>query len=110
MVKVEAILPRESVEAVIEAVEEQAGHVGVTVVDAVGHGNQRVVTHAYRGQVFESRYMPKALLVFVVDDESAQQVVDVVLDTLRGGTDEAGVGIVWTTRIENVALPAPVDA
>ncbi len=62
MVKVEAVVIRERVETVIDAVEEVTGHVGVTVVEAVGHGRQRGITHEYRGRVFESRFLPKALL------------------------------------------------
>ena len=68
MVKVEAVVIRERVETVIDAVEEETGHVGVTVIEAVGHGRQRGITHEYRGRVFESRFLPKALLVFVVED------------------------------------------
>ena len=49
MVKVEAVVIRERIETVIDAVEEATGHVGVTVVEAVGHGRQRGITHEYRG-------------------------------------------------------------
>ena len=35
MVKVEAVVIRERVETVIDAVEAEAGHVGVTVVEAI---------------------------------------------------------------------------
>ena len=73
MVKVEAVVIRERVETVIDAVEEETGHVGVTVVEAVGHGRQRGITHEYRGRIFESRFLPKALLVFVVDDEQGRR-------------------------------------
>ena len=66
MVKVEAVVIRERIETVIDAVEEATGHVGVTVIEAVGHGRQRGITHEYRGRVFESRFLPKALLIFVV--------------------------------------------
>ena len=38
MIKVEAVVIRERVETVIDAVEEATGHVGVTVIEAVGHG------------------------------------------------------------------------
>src|SRR5947207_15689107 len=75
MVKVETVVIRERIETVIDAVEEETGHVGVTVIEAVGHGRERGVTHEYRGRVFESRFLPKALLVFVVDDEKAEAVV-----------------------------------
>ncbi len=96
MVKVEAVVVRERVETVIDAVEEATGHVGVTVIEAVGHGRQRGITHEYRGRVFESRFLPKALLVFLVDDDKANAAVAAIVDAARTG-HESGDGIVWTT-------------
>ena len=101
MVKVEATVIRERVETVIDAVEDATGHVGVTVVEAIGHGRQRGVTHEYRGRIFESRFLPKALLVFVVADEKAEAVVHAIADAARSG-NESGDGLVWSTRIEHV--------
>ena len=101
MTKVEAVVVRERVETVIDAVEAETGHVGVTVVEAIGHGRQRGVTHEYRGRVFESRFLPKALLTFVVEDSFAPAVVAAIADAARSG-HESGDGITWTTRIENV--------
>jgi nitrogen regulatory protein P-II 1 len=101
MVKVEAVVVRERVETVIDAVEEGTGHVGVTVIEAVGHGRQRGITHEYRGRVFESRFLPKAFLVFVVDDDRAEAVVDAIVDAARTG-HESGDGLVWTTPVLNV--------
>ena len=101
MRKVEAVVLRERVEIVIDAVEEQTGHVGVTVVEAVGHGRQRGITHEYRGRVFESRFLPKALLIFVAPEERAPAIVETIVDAARSG-NESGDGIVWTTPIANV--------
>jgi nitrogen regulatory protein P-II 1 len=101
MTKVEAIVIRERVETVIDAVEEQTGHVGVTVVEAIGHGRERGVTHEYRGRVFESRFLPKAQLTFVVGDAIAEGVVAAIVDSARSGS-ESGDGLVWTTRVANV--------
>jgi len=101
MTKVEAVVIRERIETVIDAVEDETGHVGVTVVEAVGHGRQRGVTHEYRGRVFESRFLPKALLVFVVDDGVAQDVVAAIADAARSG-NESGDGLVWSTPVDNV--------
>jgi nitrogen regulatory protein P-II 1 len=101
MIKVEAVVIRERVETVIDAVEEQTGHVGVTVIEAIGHGRQRGVTHEYRGRVFESRFLPKALLTFVVAEEIAEAVAEAVSDSARTG-HESGDGLVWTSRVENV--------
>ena len=99
--KVEAVVLRERVETVIDAVEEETGHVGVTVVEAIGHGRERGVTHEYRGRTFESRFLPKALLTFVVDDRIARAVVAAVADAARSG-HESGDGLVWTTPLGNV--------
>jgi nitrogen regulatory protein P-II 1 len=101
MTKVETVVIRERIETVIDAVEEETGHVGVTVLEAVGHGRQRGVTHEYRGRVFESRFLPKALLIFVVDDDKAAAVVAAIVSAARSG-NESGDGLVWTTPVENV--------
>ena len=101
MIKVETVVIRERVETVIDAVEHATGHVGVTVIEAIGHGRQRGVTHEYRGQIFESRFLPKALLTFVVGDDVAEAVVDAIVDSARSG-NESGDGLVWTTPVENV--------
>jgi nitrogen regulatory protein P-II 1 len=101
MIKVEAVVIRERVETVIDAVEEQTGHVGVTVVEAIGHGRQRGITHEYRGRIFESRFLPKAVLAFVVAEEIADAVVAAISDAARSG-NESGDGIVWTSPVGNV--------
>src|SRR5437879_6320753 len=101
MIKVEAVVIRERVETVIDAVEHATGHVGVTVIEAIGHGRQRGVTHEYRGRIFESRFLPKALLAFIVRDELADAVVEAISDAARSG-NESGDGLVWTTDVENV--------
>lgn len=101
MIKVEAVVIRERVETVIDAVEQETGHVGVTVLEAIGHGRQRGVTHEYRGRVFESRFLPKALLTFIVEDDVAPAVVHAISDAAQSG-NESGDGLVWTSRVENV--------
>jgi len=101
MVKVEAVVIRERIETVIDAVEEATGHVGVTVIEAVGHGRQRGITHEYRGRVFESRFLPKALLIFLVKDELAEKVSVTISDAARSG-HESGDGIVWRSPVDAV--------
>jgi nitrogen regulatory protein P-II 1 len=101
VIKVEAVVIRERVETVIDAVEEETGHVGVTVIEAIGHGRERGVTHEYRGRVFESRFLPKALLTFIVDDSIADGVVAAIVDSARSG-NESGDGLVWTSPVSDV--------
>jgi nitrogen regulatory protein P-II 1 len=101
MIKVEAVVIRERVETVIDAVEHETGHVGVTVIEAIGHGRQRGVTHEYRGRTFESRFLPKAHLTFIVDDRLAEGVLEAIVDSARSG-NESGDGLVWMSAVENV--------
>jgi nitrogen regulatory protein P-II 1 len=101
MMKVEAVVVRDRIETVMDAVEEHTGHVGVTVIEAVGHGRQRGITHEYRGRVFESRFLPKAHLTFVVPDRLAELVIEAIVDAARTG-HESGDGICWASPIFNV--------
>jgi nitrogen regulatory protein P-II 1 len=101
VIKVEAVVIRERVETVIDAVEHETGHVGVTVMEAIGHGRQRGVTHEYRGRIFESRFLPKAQLMFIVRDDLADAVVDAIVNAARSG-NVSGDGLVWTSPVGNV--------
>ena len=101
MVKVEAVVVRERVETVMDAVEEETGHVGVTVVEAIGHGRERGVTHEYRGRTFESRFLPKALLTFVVEGAPAHRVVPAIADPARTG-HSSGDGLCWISPVATV--------
>jgi nitrogen regulatory protein P-II 1 len=99
--KVEAVVVRDRVETVMEAVEEQTGHVGVTVIEAVGHGREKGITHEYRGRVFESRFLPKALMTFVVRDEVVDDVLHAISDAARTGHVN-GDGICWASPVLSV--------
>jgi nitrogen regulatory protein P-II 1 len=101
MMKVEAVVVRDRVETVMEAVEEATGHVGVTVVEAVGHGREKGITHEYRGRVFESRFLPKAHMTFVVRDNLVDGVIAAILDAARTGHPN-GDGICWASPVSKV--------
>ncbi len=102
MVKVEAMVIRERVETVIDAVEDATGHVGVTVIEAIGHGRQRGVTAR----------VPRAGVRVAVPAEGdarlrrrrparASIVVDAIVDAARSG-NESGDGLVWASPVRNV--------
>jgi nitrogen regulatory protein P-II 1 len=99
--KVEAVVVRDRVETVMEAVEAETGHVGVTVIEAVGHGREKGITHEYRGRIFESRFLPKALMTFIVRDELAEDVMHAITDAARTGHVN-GDGICWMSPVTGV--------
>jgi nitrogen regulatory protein P-II 1 len=101
VMKVEAVVVRDRVETVMEAVEDHTGHVGVTVVEAVGHGREKGITHEYRGRVFESRFLPKAHLTFIVRDEIAEDVIEAIVDAAKTGHVN-GDGICWMSPVTTV--------
>jgi nitrogen regulatory protein P-II 1 len=101
MMKVEAVVVRDRIETVMEAVEEHTGHIGVTVIEAVGHGREKGITHEYRGRVFESRFLPKAHLTFIVRDEIAVAVIHAIVDSARTGHPN-GDGICWRSPVYDV--------
>ncbi|MEO8036737.1 MAG: P-II family nitrogen regulator, partial [Acidobacteriota bacterium] len=51
--------------------------------------------------VFESRFLPKALMTFVVPDGIADGVVGAIVDAARTGA-EAGDGICWSSPVGHV--------
>ena len=101
MMKVEAVVVRDRVETVMEAVEAATGHVGVTVIEAVGHGKEKGITHEYRGRVFESRFLPKALMTFVVATKSRAASWP-RSSTPRAPATPTGDGICWSSPVANV--------
>src|SRR2546421_228848 len=100
-VKVEAGGGGERVETGSEAGGQETGRGGGTVVGALGHGRERGVTHEYRGRTFESRFLPKAFLSFVVEDELAGKVVASIADAAYTG-HESGDGLCWTSPLAHV--------
>ncbi|MSO94400.1 MAG: P-II family nitrogen regulator [Thermoleophilia bacterium] len=86
MMKVEAVVVRDRIE---------------TVIEAVGHGREKGITHEYRGRVFESRFLPKALMTFVVPAGIVDGVIDAIVDAARTGR-ASGDGICWASPVGRV--------
>ena len=51
--------------------------------------------------MFESRFLPKALLTFVVEDSAVQALLEAIVDAARSG-NETGDGLVWSSPVSNV--------
>ena len=91
MIKIEAVVIRDRVESVVEAVAAEAGHVGVTVVEAIGEGFQHNL----------SQNQPQALLIFIVPEHKAEKAVEAICGAARSG-EESGDGLVWMSSAYNV--------
>ena len=73
---------------------------GMTLSEVQGHGRQRGHTEVYRGAEYVVDFVPKVRVEVVVDDDSAQRVVDAMVNAARTG--QIGDGKIWTTTVEDV--------
>ena len=73
---------------------------GMTVSESSGYGRQRGHTEVYRGAEYTVELLPKVRLEILVDDEDAEDVVDVIVRAARTG--KIGDGKVWTAPVETV--------
>lgn len=73
---------------------------GMTVSESSGYGRQRGHTEVYRGAEYTVELLPKVRVEILVDEEDADDVIDVVVRAARTG--KIGDGKVWATPVENV--------
>lgn len=71
---------------------------GMTVTEAAGYGRQRGHTEVYRGAEYTVELLPKVRLEILIDDDDADDVVDILVKAAYTG--KIGDGKVWTTAVE----------
>jgi len=98
MKKVECVIRPIKIDEVKEALSA-IGVTGMTVTDVRGYGRQRGRTEKYRGNTYVVNLLPKIKLEFVVPDERADEVVEVILAAARTG--EIGDGKVFVSTVED---------
>ncbi len=84
----------------VKAALESFGVAGITVSEVQGYGRQRGHTEVYRGAEYRVDFVPKVRVEVLVDDDDADDVVDVI--TKSAATGKIGDGKVWVTPIETV--------
>lgn len=99
MVKVEAVVRPQRLEAVRVALDE-AGVGGMTVTEAHGQGRQKGYTQHYRGAEYRSNMLQKLKIETVVRDEDVALIVDVIRQAAETG--ETGDGKIFLTPIIDV--------
>jgi nitrogen regulatory protein P-II 1 len=84
----------------VKAALESFGVAGITVSEVQGYGRQRGHTEVYRGAEYRVDFVPKVRIEILVDDDDADDVVDVVVKS--AATGKIGDGKVWVTPIDTV--------
>lgn len=96
MKRIEAFIRVNSLESVIEALED-AGVRGLTVEQVRGYGRQQGRTDKYRGSTYALNLLPKLRIEVVVSDAD----VDVATEAIVGAaqTGEIGDGKIFITDV-----------
>ncbi|PKL66934.1 MAG: nitrogen fixation protein NifD [Methanobacteriales archaeon HGW-Methanobacteriales-1] len=95
MKMVRAIIRPEKAEKVVDALDE-AGYVALTKMDVIGRGKQK-------GIQLETIYydeIPKLMLMLVAEDESIEQIVDIINE--NAFTGNIGDGKLFISPVEEV--------
>lgn len=99
MKKIEAIIKPFKLDEVKDALHEVGVH-GITMTEVKGFGRQRGHTELYRGAEYVVDFLPKVKLEIIVEDSTADKVVDAIMTAAR--TDRIGDGKIFVSTIEEV--------
>ena len=99
MKKIEAVVRHFKLEDVKSAITE-AGVQGMTVTEVRGFGRQKGHKETYRGAEYIVDFMPKVKIEVVVADETADKVVDAVVNSARTG--QVGDGKIFISNVGKV--------
>ncbi|HME78429.1 MAG TPA: P-II family nitrogen regulator [Mycobacterium sp.] len=84
----------------IKAAVQAAGVHGMTVSEVQGYGRQKGHTEVYRGAEYQVDFIPRMKVEVLVNDESADHLVDAIVNAARTG--KIGDGKVWVATVETV--------
>lgn len=99
MKKIEAIIRPFKLDEVKEALFEE-GIKGLTISEVRGYGRQKGHKETYRGREYEIEFIPKLKIEVVLDDNDAENAIDVILKTAKSG--QVGDGKIFVYNIDDV--------
>ena len=99
MKKIEAIIKPFKLDEVKTALVELGIH-GMTVIEVRGYGRQKGHTETFRGSEYTVDFLPKTMLVVVVEDALCEPAVDAIIKAARSG--KIGDGKIFVTELSEV--------
>jgi len=97
MQKIEAVIQPSKLDAVKDALVEM-GILGITILEARGHGRQKGHTEFYRGREYAVDLLPKVKLELVVPDEMVEKAIQAIITAARTG--RIGDGKIFVSKID----------
>jgi len=98
MKKLEIIIRPEKLE-VVKNILNDGGASGMMVTNIMGFGNQKGVTHLYRGTEYSVNLLPKLKVETVVADDKKQALIDALCKQVSTGNH--GDGKIFVYDIED---------
>jgi len=99
MKKIEAIVRPFRVDDVKGALVEM-GVDGMTIVECKGYGRQRGHTEQYRGSEYTVDFIPKVLIIVVVEDDLLEGALTVIVKAAK--TEKVGDGKIFVSTVDDV--------
>jgi nitrogen regulatory protein P-II 1 len=99
MKKIEAIIRPTKVEDVKNALEK-AGFISLTITEVKGRGQQKGIKQIWRGSEYTVDILPKVKVELTVQDEKADEVVNVIQESARTGN--FGDGKIFVIPVEKI--------
>lgn len=100
MKKVEAIIRADKLEDIKKGLSEHFSAQGLTISQVLGHGNQMGFAETVRGHQIVPSLLAKVKLEMIVRDAQVDEVVDLIINTVRTG--EVGDGKIFVLPVERV--------
>src|SRR5262249_32527158 len=97
MKKIEAVIKPFKLDEVKEALQE-VGVQGLTVIEAKGFGRQKGHTELYRGAEYVVDFLPKVMVIIIVEDNMVERVIEAITNASRTG--RIGDGKIFVTPVE----------
>ncbi len=97
MKKIEAVIKPFKLDEVKEALQE-VGVQGLTVIEAKGFGRQKGHTELYRGAEYVVDFLPKVMVIIIVEDNMVERVIEAITTAARTG--RIGDGKIFVTSVE----------
>ena len=98
MMKVEAIVRPESLQTIIDRLDE-LGHSGITKTEVEGHGRQKGIVEQFRGKEYRLTFIPKVKIEIVVKDKDVEKVIDAIAESTYTG--QIGDGKIFISEVKD---------
>lgn len=101
MVKIECIIKPSRMDDLREALIEH-GITGMTAWEVKGFGRQKGHKELYRGSEYQVEFIPKIMVMIVVEESRAEEVVSKIQEATRTGTSGSiGDGKIFVSPIKD---------